>query len=109
MGKKIFSITLFIFLATQASSVLADSLTIQNPLGFSDFKSLLSNIAGWIGGLIAALGTIFIIWAGILYLTSAGSQATLEKAKKAFIYAVVGIIVGVLAKPIVDIISGIFG
>ena len=88
---------------------LADT-TITNPLapgGVNNFGDLLSKIAVGVGTLIASLGTIMLIVAGILYLTSAGSPERIGTAKKALIYAVIGIAVGLAATSIVSIVQGI--
>ena len=57
--------------------------------------------------LIASLGTIMIIVAGIFYLTSAGSPERIGVAKKALIYAIAGIAIGVAATAIANIIVDI--
>ena len=56
---------------------------------------------------VAALGTIMIIVAGILYLLSAGSQERMTKSKAALFYAIVGIAIGISATSIVEIIKSI--
>ena len=91
-------------------SVMA--VTIENPLargGVHNFPQLLTRIAEKVGELIATLGTIMIIVAGILYLTSAGSPERMTKAKTALMYAIVGIAIGVTAKAISLMILSIIG
>ena len=96
-----------------ASSVFAQGVGIPNPLCsgggvcIQDFRTLLLRIAWYVGWLIGALSTIMIIWAGILYLTSAGSQERLSKAKSALTWAIVGIAVGISASVISDIVLNI--
>lgn len=84
------------------------SVTITNPLGSTnDFKTLLTKIAGGVGALVASLGTIMLIVAGILYLISAGSPEKMATAKKALIYAIIGIAIGITATAIVAAILAI--
>ncbi len=52
----------------------------------------------YIAGILAV---IMVIYAGFLYVTSAGDSGKVQKAKTALIYAVVGIVVAVLAYAIV--------
>lgn len=78
---------------------------LANPIGASDFSELLTDIADAIGTLIATLGGIMILVAGILYLTSAGNPEKIATAKKALIYAITGIVIGLAAGAIVDIIK----
>ena len=103
----IFSVILIgLFCLTQ----LVFSEGIKNPLtNVNDFGQLLTKIAQGVGALIATLGTIMLIVAGILYLTSAGSPEKMGTAKKALTYAIIGIVIGLAASAIVEIIKGIIG
>ena len=92
--------------------VVATAPAIPNPLaqgGVNNFGDLLGKIATGVGTLIATLGTIMIIVAGILYLTSAGSPEKIGTAKKALTYAIAGIVIGIAASAIVAIIKDIIG
>jgi hypothetical protein len=91
------------------ATILA-GVTIPNPLtGVNNFGELLLRIAGGVGTVIASLGTIMIIVSGILFLTSAGSPTRMETAKKALVYAMVGIVIGISATAIVQIIKQVIG
>lgn len=109
MNKVIKHVIVFVGLFCIASSALA--VTIPDYLGYGNdpngFALLLGKIANGVGVLIASLGTIMIIVAGILYLTSAGSPERTGVAKKALIYAIVGIAIGISAQAIVAIVLGI--
>ena len=83
--------------------------TICNPLEANDFNGLLLQIASGVGALVASLGTIMIIVAGIMYLLSGGSPEKMGKAKTALIYAIAGIAVGLAATSIVQAIKNIIG
>lgn len=90
----------------------AQQIKIPNPLapgGVNSFGDLLLKIAEGVGTVIASLGTIMIIVAGILYLTSAGSPERMGKAKTALIYAIAGIAIGLAARAIVEIVKNIMG
>lgn len=106
MNKRITGLVIFISLFCLASSTLAQ---ITNPIGASDFGTLLTQIATAVGTLIATLGTAMIVVAGILYLTSAGSPERIGTAKKALIYAIAGIAIGLAANAIVSIVKDIMG
>lgn len=54
------------------------------------------------------LAVIMIIVAGIQMVTSAGDAGAVTKAKRTLIYAVVGLIVVLLALAIVNFVIGIF-
>lgn len=107
MNKKLASIIVFAGLFCVASTALA--VEVPNFLGSTTFKDLLLKIAGGVGEVVAALGTIMVIWAGILYLTSAGNPQKIQTAKSAITYAIIGITIGIAAKAIVEIIQNIIG
>jgi len=108
MKKVYISSLVFISLFCLAGFALA--IQIPNPLGStSDFGALLCKIAKAVGGLVATLGTIMLIVAGILYLTSAGSPEKITTAKKALVYAIVGIVIGTIAGALPGIICDILG
>lgn len=87
------------------------SVQLTNPLGdqIKTFPALLTRIVGEVGKLISYLGTIMLIVAGILYLTSAGNPERMGKAKTALVYAIAGIVIGLAASTIVNIIKDVIG
>lgn len=108
MNKIVLFSTALIGLFTLANLALAQ-VEIPNPLSSKNFGDLLLKIAGAVGALIASLGTIMIIVAGILFLTSAGSVERMTTARKALFYAIIGIVIGIAAKAIVEIIKDVIG
>ena len=88
------------------------TVTIINPLeagGVNNFDQLLTKIITGVAGIVASLSVIMIIIAGILYLTSAGSPERIGVAKKALIYAIVGIVIAIAAESIAIIIKTTLG
>ena len=106
MNKKIISTVVFAGVFCLAGFVLA---ALTDPLGGATFTSLLERIVSGVATLITTLGVIMIIVAGILYLTSAGSPEKVGTAKKALVYAIAGIAVGLAATAIVEIIKDVVG
>lgn len=69
-------------------------LEIYNPLGDIDsFSGLAEAIFRWIVIIAIPLTVIFLIWAGLLFVTSRGDEQQLAKAKKVFFWAVIGAMV----------------
>ncbi len=62
-----------------------------------DFLSLLSTIVNYFLGFIGTFAFIIFLWAGFSILTSAGNADKVKKAKTAMIYAIMGIVVILLA------------
>jgi hypothetical protein len=83
--------------------------TVTTIAGGTDVKTIINSIASQLGTLIVSLATVMIVVAGGLYLTSAGSPERMGVAKKAIVYAIVGIILGILAPSIVTIITNMLG
>ncbi|MEK7665196.1 MAG: TrbC/VirB2 family protein [Patescibacteria group bacterium] len=105
----------FIFLISSiialglASSSPVSGVTIKNPLSSNTILELLDKIAKTVATIIGSLSTIMLIVAGIMYLTSAGSPEKIGAAKKALIYAIVGMVVAVIAGTIVSIVKEVLG
>lgn len=57
-------------------------------------------------GFLGLLAVIMVIYGGFLYVTSAGNEENVNKAKKILLYAVVGIIVIILSFVLVRTILG---
>ncbi len=108
MNKKII-LLIFVGLFGLTSFALAQVVEIRNPLSAQNFGQLLLQIAGAVGLLVGTLGTIMIIVAGILYLTSAGSPERMKTAKTALVYAIAGIVIGIAATAIVEVIKSVLG
>ena len=65
----------------------------------------LANIAQIISELIGGLAVLFILWGGLQYITSRGDPSNIKKAKETVTYAVVGVIVAILAYAIVSFVA----
>ena len=55
--------------------------------------NIVNNIMNWLLLIIGVVGVIGFAIAGILYLTSAGDEERIEKAKQAMLYSIIGVIV----------------
>ncbi|MEK7598687.1 MAG: hypothetical protein AAB487_03045 [Patescibacteria group bacterium] len=56
---------------------------------------IISAIMRWILIIFGFVGVIGFAISGILYLTAAGDEGQIEKAKKAMSYSIIGVIVGI--------------
>ena len=54
--------------------------------------------------IVGVMAVIMIIWGGIRYVLSAGNSAALTSAKNTIMYAVIGLIVAILAYTIVNFV-----
>ncbi len=89
-----------------ASLALSQSIPTSGP---ASFKELFQGLATGIGELVAGIGTIMLVVAGILYVTSAGSTEQVGKAKKTLLWAIAGMAIGLAASAIVSFVANIAG
>lgn len=55
---------------------------------------IVQNILYWLLGILSIVSVIGFVIAGIMYLTAAGDETQAGKAKKAMLYSIIGVIVG---------------
>jgi len=89
------------------SAEAAFNLVYDNPLKANNIVELIDGIATWLLRIGGALATVVILWAAFMYLTSGGSEERTTQAKKALLWAVVGIAILAVGKGITGIIKGI--
>jgi len=77
------------------------------PFGPSSPQQLLDGIAGKVAEVVGSIGTIMVIVAGILYVTSGGSPERIGTAKKTLAYAIVGMAIGLAASAITAFVGGL--
>jgi len=77
-----------------------------NPFGETkDISTLLSNIIGFLIVLSIPISMILVVYAGFLYITSAGNEDKIKTAQKTLIWALVGFAVVLIASSVPAIIQ----
>lgn len=90
---------------SDAAKCINDGLTSTGSTGGSkDLKTVFGQVANVLLFLVAAIGVIVIIIGGIRYVISQGDAKQIESAKNTILYAVIGIIVAILAYAIVQFV-----
>ena len=69
--------------------------------------NMVSNVINWFIGIAGAVSLIFVVYGGILYITSSGEAGKLEKAKKTITYALIGLIIVALSIVITSFVTSI--
>lgn len=69
---------------------------------------LATKFLAFLYGLALALGVVFIIWAGILYITRGGSEEKIKAVHKKLFYATLGLIIAISARAIITLIKIFF-
>jgi hypothetical protein len=71
--------------------------------------SVVEKVVGWLTTLVGIVAVLFLIYGGLVYITSAGNKDRAENAKKIITYSVIGLIVVVLARVIVSLVVNTAG
>ena len=74
-----------------------------------DLENVLETVRDWFFTVFVILAVIFLIWAAFLYLTAAGNDTKVGKAKNALIYAIIAIIVALLAGSLTSLLQNVLG
>ena len=82
-----------------------NSLTGQ---GFADnnMETIVKNVVNTAMTVLAVVSVIMLIYGGYNYTTSGGDASKVTKAKNTILYAVIGLIIALLALAIVNFILG---
>lgn len=98
-------------MAAAPFSVLATTFSLEDVgnvvgLGTADLKATVFNIIQWVLSILGLMAVTFIIYGGFVWLTAAGNEEKIEKAKKIIGSAVVGLIIVLMAWAIVIFVTG---
>jgi hypothetical protein len=75
----------------------------------ASIDQVLTNLRGWLVGILAGLATLFLTLGGVRYVMANGDPGEIEKAKTAFRGAGIGYGLAVLAPLVVAVLQGIVG
>ncbi|MEA2092520.1 MAG: hypothetical protein U9P61_00925 [Patescibacteria group bacterium] len=103
--KKIITFLLIIgILAFSPILVLADDPIISDS---DDVITMIGGFASFLWTIFLAVTVIFFIISGITFFTAAGDPEKFKKAKRMFLYGVVGTAVGILAGGMAELIQSL--
>jgi hypothetical protein len=80
-----------------------------DPLAVAELTTVISNLQGWLVGILAAVATLFLVIGGLRYVTAAGDPSAVERAKGALKSAAIGYALAILAPVIMTALKGILG
>jgi hypothetical protein len=78
-------------LAALASNIDANSFVKNN------LSNFVNGIAAWFAGIIFAVSVLVILYAAFLFITAAGNEEKITKAKGTIVSGLIGIFVAMLA------------
>lgn len=112
MIKKLKSVLSFVFVLILTAPVVA-SAQLGTPTGTNLPESTVSEIIiavmDWLLYIVGFLGVIGFAIAGILYLTAAGDDDRISKAKNAMLYSIIGIIVAIAGLVVLQFAQNLLG
>lgn len=88
-----------------AEAVRADGMPAEL-VGVDGVFTKFSNIALYAVG---AISVIMLIWGGLRYITSGGDSKKITDAKNTILYAIIGLIIAVLAFAIINFVLNAIG
>jgi cytochrome bd-type quinol oxidase subunit 2 len=70
--------------------------------------AIIENIAKWLLSVFGFFAVIGFVVSGIMYLVASGDEDTQERAKRAMIYSITGVIVGLVGLIVIYAVDNIF-
>ena len=93
--------------ATTTTGVFPTASSSDSPheLETTSIPDTLVNIANWIFYLLIGISVLFIVIAGLEYVTAQGDPEKIKAAGQKVLYALIGIVVAALAKGLVILVQ----
>jgi hypothetical protein len=102
----VLTVTAAVITCTPAAALAAAGPHI---LAASSIQQVVSNLTGWIIGILAAIATLFLTIGGLRYLMAGGDPGEVERAKTALKSAAIGYGLAILAPVIVSVLKSLVG
>jgi len=77
--------------------------------GTDELVDLILGLVNWVAWFVALVAVLFGLYSGVLFITAGGDAEKVEKAKNILLYAIVGVVVAILAFSIVSISKSLTG
>lgn len=98
-----------IFLAFLSFTNYAAAIEIPPPTEYETFGELIDAIIDFLRVLALVVAPLVIVVAGYFFVTSAGDPAKVTQAKYMVIYALIGLLIILMAKDIIALIRYVLG
>jgi hypothetical protein len=84
---------------------------VNNPGNISGGRdgivALIISAAQLLTFIFAAVAVLFLVWGGVQYVTSGGDDGRVKNAKNTILYAIIGLVITIVAYAIVGVISNL--
>jgi len=88
-------------IAQTPTTFTVEPIGSQLGVGEADLKQTIINILKWVLGILSLVAVSFLIYGGVLWMTAAGREQQVEKAKRVILQALIGMVIVLLAWAIV--------
>lgn len=106
--KKFFSLAIIFLtlpLLANAQAWNPSGLGFATGLPEGSISGIIINVMFWLLAMLGVLGVVGFTISGIMYLVSAGDEDMIERAKKAMMYSIIGVLVGLLGVVVIQAID----
>ena len=102
---KIFAIFVLLMIVLFGTKVLADTVSIDNPLTSQSIADLVDRVITFLIEVFLPIAIIMVLYAAFTFITAGGDETKVKKAKQILTWAIVGIAILLVAKSVVTIIE----
>ncbi|MBI4135871.1 hypothetical protein HY477_04020 [Candidatus Uhrbacteria bacterium] len=87
------SFSIFYFLFSTSAALAQTTVTLDNPLGTTDFRIIVGNIVRTLTGGAGMLALLMFIYGGFTWLTAAGNSEKIQKGRDILVWSTAGMVV----------------
>ncbi len=87
---------------------LATTVNIGPPTGARDFTTLVQGMLSWLLSVVGGVALLFLIYGGLVYVTSIGDQQKAQQGKKIVTSTILGLIIVLMSYSILVVLDRIF-
>ena len=105
--KSVLLVFAILFLMIQVRSASAFTVKVTNPIANSDINKLVANALQWLLSVAGAVALVALIYGGIVYITSAGSEERATSGKKIITWAILGLALVLASYALISVLNTI--
>jgi len=100
---------IFVFLPLFYGQAQPPPGSFPNPITATSFTGLAEKIITWIINIGISVAVIMIIYSALLFMTSAGNEEKVSKARKALTWSIIGLAILISSRAFIVLIKNILG
>lgn len=108
-GIKLFFSLAFFSIVFLALGNNAMAVGLDNPLKVNDVPTLIGNVINYVLGIVGSLALVMFIYGGIVWMTAAGNEKSIDKGKNILMWAALGLAVIFLSYALTRFVLQVIG